>query len=397
MIGSRWLAVAIVMMTQVASAQTRIVTYNVTNLDVDTARWRVREIADDLERLDADIVFLQEVASAQALRAVQRELSTRASIARYEAFQVDTPWNDQEVALLTRHRPVTFRRFDFPALSTSLDRVAYAEFDLPGGRLRAVAVHLKAGIHERQSAYTRNYQVEQVVERIVRPALDAGTRCVLLGDFNDIDRQVRYANGRAPDAASRVFDLVRQRAPELRNTDVDLPVRERITSGMGYMYDHFVVDRRLAARVFVDRASTRDGVVPSDHWPVALDLAPLDARPVRLTGAARALPAAGDARDVVPSSEPGDVVDAVSVRLVISHARLDDLEVRLTHGGRTATLLDAGDHEEGGRSLDRRVVTTAFAGAPASGAWTLEVVDRGHPLATSGGQLATWELHAAAR
>src|SRR5688572_24090531 len=97
----------------------RIVTYNVTNLRVDTPLWRVRELADDLERLDADVVFLQEVASVNAARVLQRELANR-PIDAYQLYQIENAWNEQEVILLTRRAPTAFRHYNFAALSSSL-------------------------------------------------------------------------------------------------------------------------------------------------------------------------------------------------------------------------------------------------------------------------------------
>lgn len=368
----------------------RVVTFNVTNLEQSTPRWRVRALADDLARLDAEIVFLMEVKDAAAVSVLQAELATH-PIARYEAFRMDLAWLDQEVVLLSRHPPTRFRRYDYQGLGVSLDRVVYADFTIDGQAIRFVAAHLKAGIQDEDAARTRNYQVRELVSDLVRPAIAAGSRVVMLGDFNDIERGVRYPNGRSPDPVSRVFETIKSGAPELRTTDADLPVHERVSSYLGYMYDHFVIDSRLSGRVSVYRGN--DSTEPSDHWPLVLDLAPLDTRPIRASSTtSHAIAPASAAMASVDNAVAGKVRDEVSVRVVVRHNRPEELEVKLEHAGRSAVLVGVG--EASGRNLDKRVITRAFDGLPADGEWKLTVTYRGH--AAVSGDLVEWDLLGAA-
>lgn len=385
------LAVASPVLGQQPAQGLRIATWNVENLSADEPAWRVRELGDDLVRLGADLVFLQEVESRAAARTLQRELAAR-GLSGYEVWSVENPRLAQEVVLLGKVRPAQFRAYDFQGMGDRLDRVVWADFSLPGGRLRCVAAHLKAGVQDGGDARRRNDQVRQVVRDLVRPALSAGTRVILLGDLNDIDPEVRYSNGRSPDPASRVFELLRDQAPELRNTDGDLPLRQRVSTTHGYMFDHVVADARLAGLVGVARPSRRDGRPPSDHFPLTYDLAPLHAVPLRQARSPEAeVPRRGTARDRFEATAPGTVLGAVAVRVVLGHARTEDLEVRLTHAGRSVVLLQAGDGGEG--TLDRRFVTEALAGTPAAGAWELEVEDRDG--GRGAGTLRSWALQAA--
>lgn len=370
----------------------RVVTFNVTNLEQSTPRWRVREMAEDLARIDAGIVFLMEVKDAAAVNVLQAELANH-PVARYEVYRMDLAWLDQEVVLLTRHAPTRFRRYDYQGLGVSLDRVVYADFTIDGQPIRFVAAHLKAGIQDQAAAQTRNYQVRELVSDVVRPALNAGSRVVMLGDFNDIERGVRYPNGRSPDPASRVFETIKQGAPELRTTDADMPVAERVSSYLGYMYDHFVIDSRLSGRVHVDKVGTRDGNDPSDHWPLVLDLAPLDTRPIRASSTTNhTIAPASAAMASFDNAVAGKVRDEVSVRVVVRHNRPEELEVKLEHAGRSTVLVGVG--EASGRNLDKRVITRAFDGLPAAGEWKLTVTYRGH--AAVSGDLVEWDLIAAA-
>lgn len=390
----RWFAAALAAAsTSLASPEggLRIATWNVENLDADAPAWRVNEIADELARLDADLVFLQEVASGRAARRLREELARRGA-AGYEVYSVDSPQNDQEVVLLSRVRPTRFRAFDFQGMGARLDRAVWADLALAGGRLRCVAVHLKAGVQDGGDARRRNDQVRQLARELVRPALADGTRVVLLGDLNDVDPEVRYANGRDPDRLSEVFDILRREAPQLRNTDADLPLRERVSHESGWMFDHVVADARLAGLVHVGRRSRAGGRAPSDHAPIHLDLAPLRALPLRADlSPERDVPGGGLAWDELDATLAGTVHGEVAVRAVVTHSRLEDLELRLLHASQVVRLPLPRDPR--GRTLDIRVVTRDLAGAPAAGAWRLEVRDRG---SGRGGTLRSWALRAAA-
>lgn len=372
--------------------QIRVVTYNVKNLRDDTAQSRIAALADTLERLDADMIFLQEVANRRAVDRVRKELNRRQT-SRYESHVADQARLDQEVVLLTRYAPTRFRRWNFPGLSVRLDRAVSADFEIAGTRLRVVAAHLKAGIRNYDDAQTRNRQVRSLVSGLVRPALDQGRRVVILGDFNDLDDQVRYPNGRRPHSASRVFRTLRQRAPELRNLDGDLPLPERVSSRMGYMYDHVVVDRRLPARVAVDR-SRQLAEWASDHWPVYCDLV-IGAEPLRESAEPSALIRDnGSSSDTLYLSGAGKIQREVSVRVYLTHARPQDLELRLEHAGKTVTLAARGELPSG-RTTDKRLLVRGFQGQPASGAWKLVVRHRGTPV--GGGTLRRWEIVAASK
>jgi endonuclease/exonuclease/phosphatase family metal-dependent hydrolase len=377
---------------QDAPEQIRVVTYNVKNLRDDTAQSRVAALVDTLERLDADMIFLQEVANRRAVDRVRKELNRRQT-SRYESHVADQARLDQEVVLLTRYAPTRFRRWNFPGLSVRLDRAVYADFEIAGTPLRVVAAHLKAGIRNYDDARTRNRQVRSLVSGMVRPALDQGRRIVILGDFNDLDDQVRYPNGRRPHGASQVFSTLRRRVPELRNLDGDLPLSERVSSRMGYMYDHVVVDRRLPARIAVDR-SRQLAEWASDHWPVYCDIV-VGADPVRESAEPGLLIRDGQSSsDTIYVSEAGKIQREVSVRVYLTHARPQDLELRLEHRGQTVKLAARGELPSG-RSADRRLLVRGFQGKLASGAWKLVVRHRGS--AVGGGTLRRWEIVAAAK
>lgn len=390
----RWLVLALATASATVAAPEgglRIATWNVENFDVDAPAWRLNELAEDLAELDADVVFLQEVASARAARRLKDELARRGR-AGYDVFSVDTPRNDQEVVLLSRVRPARFRALDLDRMGPRLDRVVYADFALAGGRLRCVSVHLKAGVQDGGDARQRNDQVRQIASDVIRPALADGQRVVLLGDLNDIDPEVRYANGRQPDRLSEVFDILRTQAPQLRNTDGDLPLKERVSHTSGYMFDHVVADARLAGLLRVKRRSRADGRAPTDHSALSFDVAPLRAAPLRADLAPeRDVPGGGRTTDAVDPTLPGTILGEVSVRVVVTHSRLEDLELQLSHATRVVRIPIPRNPD--GRTVDLRVVTSDMAGAPAAGRWTLEVRDTG---TGRGGTLRAWALRGAA-
>lgn len=392
--------VVLLLMAPAAGGQTtsqaplRVASYNALNLDGRTSSARIRALADNLERVDADLIFLQEVSLyGYGAERLERELNRRTPTRRYTLYWT-YPKRTQGIVLLSRYRPSSYRAYNFTGISFGLDRVLYADFTIRGTKLRFVAVHLKAGIRSYRDVLTRNRQAELLARNLVQPALRSGKRVVVLGDFNDLDPRVRYANGRRPHASSRVFDLFRRHASRLRNTDGDMPRSERRSHQNGYMYDHFLVDDRLPAQVSVARPKVSWA---SDHYPVYADLR-LGARPVRQqTSSHRTIPGSGQTlSDAISLTAAGKVVNEVSVRIRLRHPRLGDLEIKLRHGNKTKTLLRQGEATGRSWTFDRRITTTHFKGAAVSGRWTLQIRYRGGGSG-SGGSLEKWALRTAAK
>jgi hypothetical protein len=112
---------------------------------------------------------------------------------------------------------------------------------------------------------------------------------------------------------------------------------------------------------------------PAGHFEASPNLAIPDNDP---SGAASEI--------VVPA---GTTLASLTVSVDIAHTYIGDLTVRLSHGGKTATL-----HARTGGSTDNLVATfspTDWNGSDASGPWRLEIVDS---AAQDQGTLKTWAL-----
>jgi endonuclease/exonuclease/phosphatase family metal-dependent hydrolase len=268
--------------------------------DPAAARRHLQEIAAIVRRVDADLLHISEVEDHETLERLRLEVGDPT----YAAYLV--PGRDaftrQNVGLLSRVDP------DGPLLRTdeswpapgggerqSVSKNYAAHLGIDDLPLAVIGVHLLAFPDDPERAGPRQAQAEVMRRLAAREGTARGRLLVVLGDFNDYDREIGDVAGNMP--ITRVLETVRAAdgagaAHDLVNAALWLPPLERFTAFFdrnangiddGYseraLTDHVLLSRSLAAAV--TRAETFTGhepTGPSDHFPlkVTLDLGLLD-------------------------------------------------------------------------------------------------------------------------
>jgi len=313
-----------------AGQRLRIVTYNAQCLAAPATRasrlprfrWdparraHMERVASILETLDADIVNLLEVTSAEGVDYLVRILHEK-GLTDYQGHHVESAdgFTGFDVALITKHEPdpiegvplrcifspdgdPTWReKFTYRDRSgtvregdVSIRRNALYFITVGGRKLGFLGLHLNS---DPSDAYANGRRIaESVVARriIAREIVARGYAPIVLGDLNDYDPDVP---DRDPDrstvtnvlAALKDYDSSTP-GPELvnaaerigRQSDRYTSHWDRNENGAAdsddvmTMIDHILLPAELmpaVRRVFVSRCSD---LRTSDHWPVVVDL-----------------------------------------------------------------------------------------------------------------------------
>jgi len=170
------------------SAPLEVVTLNTWKGEGEYAE-RMRITSDELQRIQPDIVLLQECFAAPALG-----LDTAATLTEATSLHVATWLGRRKVracegrqaestsglAILSRHPIVSTRVVHLPSDPRDGDRAAlFAEIDHPVGRIVAVSLHLT---HLADGDALRMQQFDTVVASLVE--IDPKTVVIVGGDFN---------------------------------------------------------------------------------------------------------------------------------------------------------------------------------------------------------------------
>jgi len=264
------------------------------------ARRHLRDVAEVLRGVDADLLHLSEVENLETLERLILEMGDPT----YRAFLV--PGRDdftrQNVGLLSRID------LDAPLLRSDLKTtgprggVAHGVSKNYAARITATDLHLTlVGVHllafpdDPARALRREAQAE-VVRQL---AADEGTRTrrfpIVLGDFNDLDPEIEDPSGQKP--ITRVLEIVKEGDRECPSDDLMNPAEllslaERYTAFFDRNHngvddgleersltDHLLLPLSLApAIVAVEVFADHDPMGPSDHFPlkVTLDLAAVE-------------------------------------------------------------------------------------------------------------------------
>ncbi|UCF10197.1 MAG: endonuclease [Candidatus Bipolaricaulota bacterium] len=266
------------------------------------AEEHLTEVADYLASLDADYISLAEIEDL----AVLEELNALLPEAYHPVFVqgLDT-YTGQDVGALSRPVVADAGRSDeraaYPVEGSTLYAVRgdkgvskhyWAEIEILGMPVTVIGVHFLAIPNDRKRASQREAQAT-VIRRLVREILEGEPRreVILLGDFNDYDREIVDASGSRP--ISCTFDLLtdlddEQEGDEMVNLACFVPEEERYTcwydrdgdgdddGGDEYsQLDTVLVSRGLLPyvdEVWVDHSYAAGTV--SDHWPVIVRFTP---------------------------------------------------------------------------------------------------------------------------
>lgn len=273
------------------------------------AQLHITKVAEQLRRLNADVLCLQEVESCETLGLLNDQLSDM----NYRAYLV--PGTDtatgQNTALLTRVDPLSpltrvSSRAAYPiagtqcGVATASDTAVSKHFftRIPMvDNITALLVcsHLKSG-GDNSSCHQREAQA-QVISTIVTANRNANDEVILAGDwneFNDLWPDYNPYSGKPNPAVSRVFRFVRRydggNVDRLNMSARFFQQSDRYTSAIG-MIDHILMSSKLYNRVdtkktYIDHTDTgrtaADRIANgySDHFPQVVTFASIDTPPV---------------------------------------------------------------------------------------------------------------------
>jgi len=299
----------------------RLATWNLEHLAADDyAGCRPRSGADyerlrhHAERLNADLIALQEVENGAAVarvfdpRIYAIEISHRPSLSLGTCRRHRNQERTMQRTGLAINRGrlaemgLTYRRLpDFQAIGLRSQRwatrISIGPFDVPGGAIQVVSVHLKSGcaFDSLEGTVKRDQcrlllQQRGILEEWIDSRAGANEPFVLLGDFN------RQLDLPGDDFWAEIDDrsiclwmpdptLGRRCRPGTRQPDSDAdlvlanagkPYPFSLSPRYPYAIDHILFDRMTARRVVPGSYAALDyegdDPAPSDHHPVSISL-----------------------------------------------------------------------------------------------------------------------------
>jgi endonuclease/exonuclease/phosphatase family metal-dependent hydrolase len=269
--------------------------------DVQAARAHLKRVGRLLDRLDADVVMLQEVENERVLRRLAQSapLAERGYTAHF--VQGTDHFTGQDVGLLARVSITATGRTDERARvgdsseDYGVSKNLYALLRWQGTPITLIGVHFLARPDDRSRIDKRETQAE-VIRRLVAEEQDAGRAPVVLGDFNDFDAATPDVDANQP--LTDVLQIVKRAGPgpadDLRNVMARVPKDQRYTAfydrdrddevdGPSELsaLDHLLLGPALLPRLqSVRYVHGHDPVKGPDHFPVVATLgAPAEARP----------------------------------------------------------------------------------------------------------------------
>lgn len=253
----------------------KVLTLNLRH-DADEWRRRMELVADEIVRLDPDVVGLQEVAVSARQLEVLGDLVVARGHARYEAHArpktaaLGYPL-DEGAAILSRWPIVERRHRDLP-----LERVAVlARIAHPaGGQVDVLDTHLE---NRRDASYDA-VRVTQLAEAMAL-ASEAGTEgchpLVLTADLNSVQAAPAYAAAMAEGFVDSYLAVHGAEATAARGNTAIVQLREGAFGQRPSRRIDYVLARGVGARTITPVTSTvcfenhdAKGFYPSDHLGV---------------------------------------------------------------------------------------------------------------------------------
>ena len=233
---------------------------------------RLRLMAEEVGRLDLDILLLQECFAAPELGH-----DTTAALAGATGFH-SANWAGRSkvrlcegaeavstsgLAVLSRHPIRRWRTVPLPSDPRDGERAAlFAEIDHPAGAILAVCLHLT---HLRDAQALRRRQFESIMTELA--GVSPATMVIVGGDFNAAADAAEFMNAKSP-SGGRLVDC-RQLA--------GLPAAATCAgNGDGACIDHILVRvwqdmedcRVVNVSTVLDRPAPETGLLASDHFGV---------------------------------------------------------------------------------------------------------------------------------
>jgi exonuclease III len=265
-------------------------------------------VAGVVAQLDADYINFCEIEGCDELNLVLDIIDpAREKYAPYLIKGTDSA-TGQNVGALSRVDPQmdymrTANRADYPLAgslcgytgapgSTGVSKHYYTTFLLGELHVAIIAAHLLAIPTDKTRCATREGQA-QVLQQIIVDMVRNGYEVIMMGDFNDYDREVPDVNNNMP--TSRVLDILKGLSGEfageylLRSAGEKMPQIERYTEWWDQnnncvgetkefsTIDHILMTSGLFSKVknafvYHEYGASCDNY-ESDHYPVVVDFA----------------------------------------------------------------------------------------------------------------------------
>lgn len=264
------------------------------------ARMHVRDVAEVLVEVAADVVVLTEIQSQGALDLLLADVNEQAQIrgeAEYRAFLMPNP--DEEagmnVGLLSRvdptgplhrvqgsstlllhpwcgdpndeHHPTTSIR------RAQLNRSFYCDFDICDAedrlhRFTLFGVHLQVLLRNRKlGALLRSAQSLILVSEMSRQH-GRGREVIVAGDLNDVDPQL---GGVRAKSHGRAVEIIKRGAEGMWNPAILLPPTSQYSCRSRMLIDHVLVETRRPVRK-MHIYHQPEAKAASDHYAVKAEL-----------------------------------------------------------------------------------------------------------------------------
>lgn len=237
--------------------------------------WHEREVGKLIEKLDADLLMVQEVVDREALARVAQEYPWRLVSNFQRAGDEDADLPVQNVAVLSKVPIRESWEVSFHSLPLTPDRPVRgflgARLGTKKSGITVYAIHLKSNRGGREASARRREQAVEYLRRDwMKRGLDPGKdRILVAGDFNCSLRNPEFAG------ETTVRGLLRQGWVSVAEK-VPWPQAATTKPDLGGKYpasdfDHILVSPGWVRKIM--RAGWRVGViqdskVPSDHYPV---------------------------------------------------------------------------------------------------------------------------------
>ena len=236
------------------------------------------ELAHFIARNEPDVVCLQEVINQEAIDRLVRTLEINESY--YEAFFVDSGprYLEQDVVFLTKRLPdkTSNERARRPE---GVSKVALLELEFGGEKFAFLGLHFLSRTRDPSRLVRRETQAREITP-ILRDLRDDGAITIVMGDFNDWDRETPDSDLNS-NPITMVFEIIKDYdvgviGQELFNAAEHIEhIEDRFTvdyDGRRTMLDHILLpvsQRERLQNVRIDHSLT-----PSvfDHDPVIVDL-----------------------------------------------------------------------------------------------------------------------------
>ncbi|WP_085908264.1 endonuclease/exonuclease/phosphatase family protein [Kiloniella majae] len=240
----------------------------------------IEKVAEAIQKMDADIVGLQEVEGDDVIKDLQDKLK---SIGTDYPFRFTGKGGDsftgQDVALLSKFPSLSDAKREFPderetyltendpgnEKDTGLSKVLMVDLDVEGKPLSVLVLHLKSQRGGFEADRQRLAQAS-IVRRITLPIIQDGNHLVVMGDLN-ADRgsnALRRLRGQDDIGADLYQSSISKKFTGDRWT--------YSYKGRPQQLDHVLVSPSLRKAIKSASSQYGHGKETSDHFPIIVDL-----------------------------------------------------------------------------------------------------------------------------